>query len=77
MPISMYKKLNEKGDIINNQKLEVPKKFDLAVSKDKSGNRIFAECDREIVTNVKLRIRHGSSLFLRNVKWYVSLQDAD
>jgi len=39
---------------------------------DADDNQIFVECDKQIRCTVDMHIRHGSSLALRNVKWYVT-----
>ena len=72
---SLFKSIERLGnDTLKVEILSTPIKFDLAVQQDSSGNRIYVECDRKVKINIKLHVRHGSSLTLRNVTWYVALK---
>lgn len=49
-----------------------PMKFELAVTENIDGCPAMVECNKSVKLNIELKIRHGSSLTLRNVTWFVA-----
>ncbi len=48
-----------------------PRKFALAASDQ------YVSCDREIVLDTEIYIRHGKALLIRNLKWLVATERVD
>lgn len=46
--------------------------FTMACSKDPEGSEINLKCNRSVVADLCLRIRHGTKLMMRGMKWAVS-----
>lgn len=65
----------EKNARIHVTKFETAKQFGLASQKNERGEEMFVTCDKQVMMNRELFIRHGCYLELRNVKWYVAMSD--
>ena len=60
------------------ENLAQPIKFSMAVNASgPDGTNAYVTCRKSVHADANLRIRHGSSLMLRNVRWVVSDQVAD
>ena len=67
--------LLEKGTRVKVTEFESPKQFGLAATNNQKGEEIFVTCNKQVVMNIELFIRHGCFLELRNIKWYVAMSE--
>jgi hypothetical protein len=74
MPRELFDTLVAKGAKMSVSKFEIPRKYGLAASTSGAGDEIFVECDTLAILTTSLHIRHGSTLTIRNVSWYVAKQ---
>lgn len=75
MPPSLLGEIIKEGKYSKLSELTPPRKYCLAVTRDGQGNSVHAICDKQVVVDVLLYIRHRSALRLRNVTWYVAQQE--
>ncbi len=57
--------------------LDPAQRFGLAVTNTKEGKDLHAECSYTAKHSIKLSIRHGAGLVLRNTLWYVTRSKMD
>ena len=67
--------LLEKGARVKVKEFESPKQFGLAAKNNQKGEEVFVTCNKQVVMNIELFIRHGCFLELRNIKWYVAMSE--
>ena len=72
IPSNLLSSLLRKGAMIEVKTLKTPRRYGLAAVTSADGRELFLECDKVAVMNIKLLIRHGTTLTLRNVPWYVA-----
>ena len=73
LPKDLLEELMEKGAVLKTSKFATPRRYGLAIDNDESGNMLYVMCDKEVILNVELFIRHGCYLELRNTCWYVDM----
>ena len=71
LPPSVFAQLLERRAHMRVTKYDKVRKFALAAS------NLFVTCDREISINTELHIRHGKSLMIRNLRWFVAVDTVD
>jgi len=71
LPSDLLKKLEDAGADMKVRLYDTPKVYNLAVSAVSNGAPATLSCDREVVLDIQLFMRHSSFIELRNVKWYV------
>ena len=76
MPPDLLASLLSKGARMKVEMFDVTRKYEMAVKEDAKGAEVFVECDRQVTLDIQLKIRHGSSLTIRNVIFYVSTKSA-
>lgn len=76
LPPDMLKKLLQCKPDLKVTLLDNPIEYSMAVDAQTKSGVAKVVCDRTVKADVHLRIRHGSTLLLRNVEWAVSKQDA-
>lgn len=76
MPPDLFASLTSKGACMKVNKFDINRKFGMAVKKDGNSNDVYVECDRKVTLHIQLKVRHASWLTIRNVTWYVAVQDA-
>lgn len=67
-------RIQNDGGLVQVQELAKPVLFNLAVQSLKSGEEAKIVCDKVATMTVELHIRHGTTLVLRNLKWFVTKQ---
>ncbi len=77
MPPAVLEQLENRPNCVV-QKLSNPIVYNMAVDAElANGKRAVVVCRRTVVCDVELRIRHGSTLTLRNVRWVIPDQHAE
>jgi len=71
LPPDLLRELEESGAKMKVRKYDQPKIYHLAVAAVSDGAPAQFACDREVVLDVQLFMRHSCYIELRNVKWYV------
>ena len=70
-PPSVFRNLLERRAHMRVTTYDKLRKFSLAASD------LFVSCDREIEVNTELHIRHGKSLMIRNLRWFVAVDNVE
>ena len=74
MPPSLFKDLKSAGATMEVVKFAKVRSYNLAVENDADGQKVFVTCDKQVTLDVQLFVRHGCTLWLRNITWYVATQ---
>lgn len=77
IPTELLTELLKQESELKVENLSPPKVFKSAVKDTIDGGSAKINCSKKVQLDVKLNIRHGSYLLLRNVVWLVSDKDAD
>ena len=75
LPPTVLRELQEVRAEMTVVMLPAPRSSGLAVKDDPDGKEVRIVCDRMVTLDVQLFIRHGTSLWLRNITWYVATQN--
>lgn len=73
MDEKLFQKFDNQKTNFNLENLSNPVIYELA-EKDENGSTAKIKCDKKITLDMKLHIRHGTSLILRNVACYIIAQ---
>jgi len=74
MPPDLFLELEKHGADMKVTKFKVNHRYDPAAHSFPDGQEVYIECDRIVTLNIELFIRHGRSLMLRIVPFYVAVQ---
>ena len=72
LPPNMFDELMRRDANVHVTKFKEPERYGLAPGSDAQGESIFVTCDKEVICNIELFIRHGCYLELRNLVLYVA-----
>ena len=75
LPPTLLNELQDSGAKMTVVKFAKVRAYGLAVTENADGNVAQIICDRQVTLDVQLFIRHGASLWLRNITWYVATKD--
>ena len=76
MPPAIFQLLEKSNSDFNIRYLDTPIEYSMATDAQGISGVVKVVCSKLVTTDVKLRIRHGTNLLLRNVEWAVCEQQA-